>query len=158
MITVERLRSIVGRHLEGTPHFLVDLAILPGDKVVVEVDNDRAITLDELARLNRALRDDLGPAADGYELQVASPGMGRPFKVARQYQKHLGRRVEVMLTDGRTLQGRLTAYDSVTLGLRIEHPSKVKGRPPKLDEEVTTLPLDQVKSTKAIVTFNRPLP
>lgn len=154
MITEAHVRSIVERHLEGTTHFLVAVELRPGNKLVVEVDNDRAITLNELAALNKAVREDLGPEADDYEMQFSSPGMGRPFKVMRQYQKHLGRIVDITLHDGRALQGQLASFDSSMLGLRIQHPSKVKGRLPKLDEEVTSVPLADIKSTKATITFN----
>lgn len=154
MITEAHVRSIVERHLEGTTHFLVAVELRPGNKLVVEVDNDRAITLNELAALNKAVRDDLGPEADDYEMQFSSPGMGRPFKVMRQYQKHLGRIVDITLHDGRVLHGQLAALNGATLGLRIQHPSKVKGRLPKLDEELTTVPLADIKSTQATITFN----
>jgi hypothetical protein len=60
----------------------------------------------------------------------------------------------VQLADGRTLNGRLAEFDQQTLGLRIQHPSKVKGRLPKLDEEITRIPFADVKTTKATITFN----
>lgn len=154
MITAEHVKHIVQQHLEGTTHFLVAVELRPGNKLVVEVDNDRAINLNELAALNKAVRDDLGEAADDLEMQFSSPGMGRPFKVERQYEKHIGRLVDVMLTDGRILNGRLANYDNTALGLRIQHPSKVKGRLPKLDEEITLIPLSEIKSTQATITFN----
>ena len=125
-----------------------------GSKVVVEVDNDRAITLQELADLNKAVREELGEAADDCEFQFSSPGMGRPFKVERQYQKHTGRLVLVDLVDGRTLEGRLERYDDTSMDLRIQHPAKVKGRLPKMDTEVTTIPVAEVRATKASITFN----
>ncbi len=154
MVTAEQVKRSVERHLEGTTHFLVDVDVRPGGKVVVEVDNDRAITLQELADLNKAVRDDLAEAADDCEMQFSSPGMGRPFKVARQYQKHTGRIVQVLLADGAALEGRLESADTEHLGLRIQHPSKVKGRLPKLDEDITIIPLAGIKSTKATITFN----
>ncbi|MBK8499064.1 MAG: hypothetical protein IPL52_09655 [Flavobacteriales bacterium] len=154
MITVENVKQLVERHLEGTTHFLVAVELRPGNKLVVEVDNDRAINLSELATLNRAVREDMGPEGDDYEMQFSSPGMGRPFKVQRQYQKHIGRLVDVLLADGRSLNGRLASYDNITLGLRIQHPSKVKGRLPKLDEEITVIPLAEIKSTQSTITFN----
>jgi ribosome maturation factor RimP len=154
MVTAEQVKRSLERHLEGTTHFLVDVDVRPGGKVVVEVDNDRAITLQELADLNKAVRDDLAEAADDCELQFSSPGMGRPFKVARQYQKHTGRIVQVLLADGTALEGRLESADAEQLGLRIQHPSKVKGRLPKLDEDITIIPLAGIKSTKATITFN----
>ena len=121
---------------------------------MVEVDNDRAITLQELADLNKAVRDELGDLADDCEFQFSSPGMGRPFKVERQYQKHTGRLVQVDLVDGRTLEGKLERYDGTSLDLRIQHPSKVKGRLPKLDTEITTIPAAEIRATKASITFN----
>jgi ribosome maturation factor RimP len=154
MVTVEQVRNSIERHLEGTSHFLVDVAVRPGGKVTVEVDNDKAITIDELVRLNKAVREDLGEAADDCEMQFSSPGMGNPFKVERQYRKHTGRIVEVLLADGRSLTGQLAAHDEDTLGIRIQHPSKVKGRLPKMDEEVTTIPRAEIKATKATIKFN----
>ena len=154
MITTERLTEALERRLNGTPHFLVHAEVRPTGKASVEVDNDKAITLADLTTINQTLRDEFGEALDDMELEVSSPGMGRPFKVARQYQKHLGRLVDVQLADGRTLNGRLAEFDQQTLGLRIQHPSKVKGRLPKLDEEITRIPFADVKTTKATITFN----
>jgi ribosome maturation factor RimP len=154
MVTVEQVQHSLQQHLVGTTHFVVAVEMHAGNKVVVEVDNDRAITLSELVALNKAVREDLGEAGDDCEFQFSSPGMGRPFKVARQYQKHTGRLVQVQLADGRSLEGKMEHFDGITLGLRIQHPSKVKGRLPKLDEEVTTLPFADIVSTKASITFN----
>lgn len=154
MVSVEQVRNSVEQHLQGTTHFVVAVEVRPGNKVVVEVDNDRAITLQELADLNKAVREDIGEAGDDCELQFSSPGMGRPFKVQRQYQKHTGRLVQVELVDGRTLEGKLEGYDGTAMVLRIQHPSKVKGRLPKLDTEVTTIPVSDIRTTKASITFN----
>ncbi|MBK8948047.1 MAG: ribosome assembly cofactor RimP [Flavobacteriales bacterium] len=107
MITEEQMRAIVQHHLEGTRHFLVDVEVRSGDKVVVEVDDPQAITLEQLVLLNRAIRAELDEQGLDCELQVSSPGMGRPFKVPAQYTKHTGRLVVVKLEDGRTLEGRM---------------------------------------------------
>ncbi len=154
MITVEQVKRIVERHLDGTSHFIVAVEVRPGNKVVIEVDNNKAITLQELANLNKAVREDLGEAGDDCELQVSSPGMGRPFKVQQQYTKHIGRLVQVQMNDGRMLEGILENFDPEMLTLRIQHPSKVKGRLPKLDKDVTQIPFAEIKSTKASITFN----
>ena len=154
MITVEQVARSLEQHLLGTTHFVVAVEMHPGNKVVVEVDNDRAITLQELVTLNKAVRDDLGTAADDCELQFSSPGMGRPFKVMRQYQKHTGRLVQVVLANGSKLEGKLEQFDGTTMGLRIQHPSTVKGRLPKMDADLTMIAFDQIKSTQASITFN----
>lgn len=154
MITRDTVQRTVERHLEGTTHFLVAVDVRPGNKVVVEVDNDQAITIEQLAQLNRAVRDDLGAEADELEFQFSSPGVGRPFKVLRQYQKHVGRIVDLDLVDGGSLRGLLDGVDTQAVTLRIQHPSTVKGRLPKLDEGSTVVPFDRIKATKATISFN----
>ena len=154
MVTVEQVTSIVEKHLDGSSQFLVNVEVRPGNKVVVEVDSDRSITVQELAELNRALRDGLGERVDECELQVSSPGVGRPFRVPRQYAKHTGKLVQVQLNDGRQLEGILEQAGDQDLSLRIQHPSKVKGRLPKLDKEVTIIPFAEIKATKASIKFN----
>ena len=154
MITTQVLTQALERQLEGTPHFLVFAEVRPSGKAIVEVDNDKAITLNDLASINKGLREQLGDALDDIELEVSSPGMGRPFKVKRQYQKHTGRVVEIMRTDGKLLRAQLVGFDEHGLTVRIEEPSKVKGRLPKLDEKTTTIPFAEIKSTQASIKFN----
>jgi hypothetical protein len=50
MVSVEQVRNSVEKHLQGTTHFVVAVEVRPGSKVVVEVDNDRAITLEGARR------------------------------------------------------------------------------------------------------------
>lgn len=154
MITTKMLAEALERQLEGTPHFLVHAEVRPSGKAIVEVDNDQAITLSDLAVINKGLREVFGEAIDDLELEVNSPGMGRPFRVERQYRKHIGRLVEVLKTDSKLVRGQLVAFDANGISVRIEQPSKVKGRPAKLDQETTAIPFADIKSTQASVKFN----
>jgi ribosome maturation factor RimP len=154
VITTAQLTEALERQLADTPHFLVFAEVRPSGKAIVEVDNDGHITLNDLTEINRGLRDAFGEALDDIELEVSSPGAGRPFRVKRQYQKHTGRMVEVLLADGKKLNGQLSAVNGESIQLLVEHPSKVKGRKPKMDEEPTAIPFSSIKSTQAIIKFN----
>ncbi len=154
MITQQQATALVEEALKGTSNYLVGVEVRPGGKVIVEVDKDPAITLGELAALNKQLRAGLDEIGEDCELQVSSPGMGNPFKVMRQYHKHTGRLVKVQLVDGKDLEGRLEKVDEAEVLLRIQHPSKVKGRPPKLDDEPMVIPFDRIRATKASIKFN----
>jgi ribosome maturation factor RimP len=154
MITTKMLTEALERHLEGTPHFLVHAEVRPSGKAIVEVDNDKAITLNDLAAINKGLRETFGDALDDLELEVSSPGMGRPFRVKRQFQKHTGRLVEVLKTDGKLLRAQLVAFDDDGITVKIEQPSKVKGRLPKLEEKTTAIPFADIRSTQASINFN----
>ena len=155
MITSAQLQQALERHLDGTPCFLVDAEVRPGGKAVVEVDHaEKPITLDELAAINKALREEFGGALDDMELQVGSPGVGRPFKVGRQYEKHIGKPVEVVLADGTAHQALLEAHDAHGITVRIMPPSKVKGRKPKPSEETTVIAFTGIKAVQATITIN----
>ena len=154
MITTKMLTEALERHLEGTPHFLVHAEVRPSGKAIVEVDNDKAITLNDLTAINKGLRDAFGEALDDLELEVSSPGMGRPFKVKRQFQKHTGRLVEILKKDGQLVRAQLVAFDDDGITVKIEQPSKVKGRLPKLDKDTTAIPFADIKSTQASIKFN----
>jgi ribosome maturation factor RimP len=154
MITTAMLTQALERQLEGTPHFLVFAEVRPSGKAIVEVDNDKAITLNDLTAINKGLRDTFGEALDDIELEVSSPGMGRPFRVKRQFQKHTGRMVEVLKTDGKLLRAQLVGFDDHGITVLLEQPAKVKGRPAKLDKDTTAIPFADIKSTQASINFN----
>jgi ribosome maturation factor RimP len=80
--------------------------------------------------------------------------MGRPFRVPRQFHKHIGRMVEVLTTDGRITKGRLVAYAADALSVQRELPSKIKGRAPKLEQAITVIPFAVIRSTQASLNIN----
>ncbi len=154
MITTAMLTQALERQLEGTPHFLVFAEVRTSGKAIVEVDNDKAITLNDLTVINKGLRETFGESLDDIELEVSSPGMGRPFRVKRQFQKHTGRMVEVLKTDGKLLRAQLVGFDDHGITVLLEQPAKVKGRPAKLDKDTTAIPFADIKSTQASINFN----
>lgn len=71
------------------------------------VDTDEGITIDECARLTRAMLDALEENGEAKEifgenlrLEISSPGVSRPLTLARQYKKNIGRRLSVRFLDG----------------------------------------------------------
>ena len=65
------------------------------------IDTEGGVDLDTCERFHRAvdvLLDDLDPTFGApYTLNVSSPGLDRPFKTDRDYQKAMGQKVEVRL-------------------------------------------------------------
>ena len=154
MITTQELTEALERQLDGTPHFVVRAEVRPSGKAIVEVDNDKAVTLATLTDINNGLRASFGERLDDVELEVGSPGMGNPFRVRRQYHKHVGRVVEVDLNNGSTVTGKLQTVSDEGISLLVQQPSKVKGRLPKEDKDPTAIPFADIKSTKATYKFN----
>ena len=56
--------------------------------------------------------------------------------------------------DGGLLRGQHVSFDAEGLALRIERPSKVKGRSAKLEEETTAIPFADIRTTQATTGTN----
>jgi ribosome maturation factor RimP len=88
----------------------------------VFLDSDTGITFTECRKISRFLESIIeteGLLPQRYKLEVSSPGADRPLTIARQYTKHIGRELEVKLTDGNNLKGELKEVkdDGLTLNL-----------------------------------------
>jgi ribosome maturation factor RimP len=78
-------------------------------RIVVVADGDDGLDLDAVAELARSaseLLDRLDETAP-YVLEVTSPGVDRPLTSDRHFRRARGRKVELTLSDGSQLTGRL---------------------------------------------------
>lgn len=79
-------------------------------RITVVADGDTPLDLDTVAELSRAASDrldtlDIGAA--GYVLEVTSPGVDRPLTQEKHFRRARGRKAEIELADGGTLDGRI---------------------------------------------------
>ncbi|MGB0437129.1 MAG: ribosome maturation factor RimP [Mycobacterium sp.] len=96
---------------------LVDAAARP-PRITVVADGEDGLDLDSVARLSRVaseLLDDLDTAS--YVLEVTSPGVERPLTTEKHFRRAHGRKVEMTLSDGSTVTGRLGQTTGGTVGL-----------------------------------------
>ena len=97
------------------------------DNLTVFIDTEAGIDLDTCEKFHNAIMDlidELDPSFGApYTLNVSSPGLDRPFKTARDFERNLGKEVEVKLyaplKGKKFLEGVLSAFDehSVTLDI-----------------------------------------
>ncbi|KMO83734.1 ribosome maturation factor [Mycolicibacterium chubuense] len=130
---------------------LVDAGARP-PRVTVVADADGGLDLDaiaELSRLASALLDELDSAP--YVLEVTSPGVDRPLTTDKHFRRAQGRRVELTLSDGSVLTGRLGELRDGVVGL------VVRDGPRKT---LTVRDVERDSITKAVVQveFSSPSP
>ncbi|OMC17454.1 ribosome maturation factor RimP [Mycobacterium colombiense] len=119
-------------------------------RILVIADGDNGLDLDTAATLSRsasALLDGLDTIDDHYVLEVSSPGVDRPLTNAKHFRRARGRKVDVILSDGSKLTGRVgeTTDDAVALVVRA-------GR----DWEVREIPLGDIAKAVVQVEFSPP--
>ena len=106
---------------------LVDVEFKAGNnpELNVYIETEDGVDLNTLERFHNAINDpldELDPTfGQPYTLNVSSPGLDRPFKTDRDYERNLGLEVEVRLyapmKGKKFLEGVLTDYDGKTITL-----------------------------------------
>ena len=132
---------------------IIDVDARP-PRITVVADGDDPLDLDSIAELSRsasALLDRVDDTAAPYVLEVTSPGVNRPLTTEKQYRRARGRKVELTLSDGSQLTGRLGETNGSTVRLVVR-----EGARPTFS--VRELPLDGVAKAVVQVEFSPPNP
>ena len=92
------------------------------------IDKPGGIMVDDCEAVSRDLSDILDEKDfidDAYILEVSSPGLGRPLKKERDYEKSLGKEVEIrtyrMLEGKKEFRGILKEYDKNTVTIETDN-------------------------------------
>ncbi|WP_439183951.1 ribosome assembly cofactor RimP [Carboxylicivirga taeanensis] len=154
MITESVIKNIIDEKLEADEMFLVELAVKPGNKIIVVVDNDNGVPISYCIELSKFIEASLNRDEEDFELEVASAGIGQPFKVKRQYLKNIGRTVEVLTAEGKKFSGKLLSVQDESFTVEVEEMVKVEGKKRKeLQVKTVNCNFEEVKQVKDIISF-----
>ena len=134
MIPKSQIQEIAERVITASGLELVDLDQFTAgrhSRVRLLVDRPQGgITIDEVATITREILVHLDVELDfsqQYSLEVSSPGIGRPFKTVRDYERNIGRFVVVRYKDAqgkeKQVRGILKSRDAA--GCTVEESGKV---------------------------------
>lgn len=91
------------------------------------IDKEGGITVDDCEVISRILSDWLDKEdfiQDSYIMEVSSPGLGRPLKKDKDFERSLGDEVEIRLFKARSKQkeftGILKSYDKESVTIELE--------------------------------------
>ncbi len=120
MIKKEQIEELVQPEL-SEEYFLVSVSIKKGNLIEVIIDGDNGVSIQKCVDVSRAIEGNLDRDSEDFELSVSSFGLGKPFRVFRQYQKHIGRHVEVTPEGSKPVSGAITSVSPD--GFEIENES-----------------------------------
>lgn len=93
----------------------------------IYIDKEGGININDCELVSRAFSDILDKEdyiEDAYILEVSSPGLGRPLKKDKDFQRNLGEEVEVRtykpIEKQKEFTGLLDAWDKETVTLQLE--------------------------------------
>jgi ribosome maturation factor RimP len=117
-------------------------------RITVIADGNTALDLDAVAELSRSASDLLDADIPGsYVLEVSSPGVDRPLTSEKHFRRARGRKVEMALTDGSSITGRVGEARDGTVDVVVRD-----GR----DWSVRSVPLGDVVKAVVQVEFSPP--
>jgi ribosome maturation factor RimP len=154
MITSKQVKDIVLNIMAQGELYLVEVTVAPGNKIDVIIDSMKGATIDDCVMVSRSIEQQFDREVEDFELEVSSPGLTQPFRVIQQYQKNVGREVEIILRNGQKQMGKLLSLENNIL--TIESQKKVKPEGKKTPEWITeqqNIDMNEVKATKLVINF-----
>jgi ribosome maturation factor RimP len=128
---------------------VIDTAARP-PRITVVADGDDPLDLDSVAALSRSASEVLDRIdTPAYVLEVTSPGVDRPLTTEKHYRRARGRKVELTLSDGSQLTGRLGEIADGTVRLVVREGATA-------NFTVRELPLDGITNAVVQVEFSPP--
>ncbi|GAB4154898.1 MAG: ribosome assembly cofactor RimP [Winogradskyella sp.] len=122
----ETVKNLLEKALEERPDlFLIDFEVLGDNTIRIVLDGDNGVLVEDCIFVSRAIEHNLDRDEQDFSLEVTSCGATSPLQFPRQYNKHIGRNLEVKTIEGDKLEGELVGANDVNIIL------KWKAREPK---------------------------
>ncbi|MEN9569330.1 MAG: hypothetical protein RL172_561 [Bacteroidota bacterium] len=152
-LSIPQIEELVEKLIADSPEiFLVTVRIKPTNNIKIFLDADSGLNIDKSAKINRALYrtiEENGWYPDGnFSLEVSSPGVDEPLKLLRQYQKNVGRTIEVQLAEGNKQEGKLLAASEEAIQLQV-----TTGKNKKAVTTIVDIPFTEIKQVKVLISF-----
>jgi ribosome maturation factor RimP len=136
--------------------FLVDKHIDSASHIRVVLDGDSGVTLEQCMQVSRHIEHNLDREAHDFSLEVGSAGAATPLTLPRQYQKHVGRILNICTESDEQIKGTLTQVDEAMISLqwKAREPKPIgKGKHTVTKE--AQLPFTQIKKATVQIQFNK---
>ena len=152
---IELLGGLFARAGYEIEDVVIDARARP-PRITVIADGDSPLDLDTIATLSRSASalldgldglDGMDSIRDGYVLEVSSPGVERPLTSEKHFRRARGRKVEIVLSDGSQLTGRVGETRDHGVALVV---------PDGRDWTVREIPFAQVTKAVVQVEFSQP--
>jgi len=150
---IQHIERMVDETISAEPeYFRVQVKIKPTNNVKVFIEGDNGISIEKCVKFNRSLYkklDESGLFPEGdFSLEVSSPGLDEPLKLHRQYNRNVGRIVEVVFNDGSKKEGKLLQVAEADIIIE-----QTQGKGKKAVTQQLVIPFNNIKTTTVQIQF-----
>ncbi len=140
--------------IERQDLFLIDFSLSGDNAIKIVIDGDNGVLVEDCMFVSRAIEHNIDREEHDFSLEVLSSGASTPLTLPRQYEKHIGRNLEVKTLDSQNLEGELTDVNDKGLVLKwkTREPKPVgKGKVTVAKE--ANVAFDNIKEAKVKIKF-----
>ncbi len=130
MITTQQIQEILDANVGETEYFVVDVNVGKGNNILVEIDSPNGITVTDCVKVSRWIEGSFDREIEDFAIEVASPGLDKPLRVFKQYQKNIGRDLKVKTAE-EEVKGELTAVSEEGITVVFTEKRKIEGKKKK---------------------------
>ena len=154
MIMQSAIIQLISDKLSDDGYFLVSVEVKPSNIIIVLIDSDEGVKIDYCVKIAKLIESSYDRDEEDYSLEVSSPGIGQPFKVLRQYQKHVGKEVEVLTKNKNSVIGILSDVTETGFNIKEEKSVKLEGKKKKIVQvSEHRFNYDDITSVKEVIRF-----
>ncbi len=134
--------------------FLISFTISPTNDIEIVVDGDHGVSLEECIRISRNIEHNLDRETEDFALSVKTPDITKPLVHPRQYNKNIGRTLEIFTEEGVT-EGKLIEIkdEKLVLTWKTREPKPIgKGKHTVVKE--AEISIDSISKAKVKIVYN----
>jgi ribosome maturation factor RimP len=151
---VKRITTLVDEALkENASLFLIDLKTGEDNSIQVVVDGDQGVPLSECIRISRHVEHNLDREEEDFSLEVTSPSITDPIQDRRQFNKNIGRILQLKTDDG-SFEGKLMEIvdEQLVLQWKVREPKPI-GKGKITVEKREVFPIENISEAKVKIIF-----
>lgn len=133
--------------------FLIDLQLNGKAEVQIVVDGDQGVTIKDLTSFTRFIENQVDKEVEDYALNISSFGLSNPLQLPRQFQKNIGRKLQIT-AQGKQYTGTLNKADddAIEIAWKERVPKEI-GKGKQTKEFTETFTYNQIEKATIIITF-----
>ena len=134
--------------------FLIEFSVGPDHAIKIIIDGDAGVKVEDCMFISRAIEHNIDREEHDFSLEVMSVGATAPLTLPRQYDKHVGRVLEVNTTDGLKIEAELIRVSETGIDLewKSREPKPV-GKGKITVQNKKTIAFGDISSASVVIKF-----
>lgn len=157
MISKQKVRELAEERIKERDEnlFIVELTISNANVIRLELDKRNGnVSIEDCMSVSRNVEHNLDREEADFELHVSSAGLDKPLRVFAQYEKNIGRDLDVKLKSKEKVTGTLVAVDETGVVLKREEKQAIEGKKKKeLVVIENKIAFSDINEAKIVISF-----